>query len=130
MAEDFVAIQAIVFVSQFFIQLRKLAAMVVCVSIILMLAATVYPFQPETLILYVFFALLLAVGGSIVWVMIHLNKNEIVSRITRSTPNKFELNWKFVSQLVWYLGPIMLVLIAQLSGRLRVLVEPLMNVIR
>lgn len=130
LAEDFVAIQAIIFLSQFFIQLRMLAFGTVWTSVLLMLAATAYPFQPERLILYLLFGLLFAVSGAIVWVLIQVNKNEIVSRITRSTPNKFQLDWEFVHKILLYLGPILLVIGAQLSGRARVLVEPWLNVIR
>jgi hypothetical protein len=129
-AEDFVAVQAIVYLSQFFIQLRYLAAGVVWPSVLLLLAASAYPFQPERLILEMILALMLAVAGSILWVLVRFNKNEILSRITRSTPNRFELNWQFVGNALLAIGPIALVLVARFSGRLRTLFEPLLEVMR
>lgn len=129
-AEDFVAIQAIVFVSQFFIQLWALAKGLVWASVALVLAAAVYPFQPERQILALQFALLLTVSGVILWVLTRVNKDEIISRITRSTPNKFELSWDFVIRTMVLIGPIALVLLASVSGRLRSLIEPLLDMIR
>ena len=129
-AEDFVAIQAIIFLSQYFILLRTMALSMVWVSVLLLIAATEYPFQPEQLILYLLLGLLGAVVVAILWVFIRVNRSEIVSRITQSTPNKFEFNLRFVQAVVQFVGPIAIVTVAQLSGRLRAIVEPLLEVIR
>ena len=70
------------------------------------------------------------ISGVVLWVLIQTNKNEVISRITRSTPNQFQLNWAFVQALLHLLGPIAIVVAAQLSGRLRSIVAPLLDVIR
>ncbi len=129
-AEDLIAIQAIVFVSQFFIQLRNLAWAMVSGALLLMLAVTLYPFQPEQLLLYGLLGLLAAVATSIVWVMYELNKNEIYSRITRSTPNRFDLNLDFALRVAQFIGPMVLIVGAQLSGGLRALFAPLLELLR
>jgi len=129
-AEDFVAIQAIIFLSQHFILLRTMALSLVWVSVFLLLAATIYPFQPEQLILYLLLGLLGCVVGVVFWVLVRVNKNEIVGRITRSTPNRFELNGAFFQAAVRFIGPIAIIVAAQLSGRLRAIVEPLLEVIK
>jgi hypothetical protein len=129
-AEDFVALHTTVFVSQFFIVLRLLAWGVVWPSVMLLLAASVYPFQPEQLILSLQLGLLFAVVASLVWVLVRIVKNEIVSRIMKSTPNKLELRWTFVATTLQYVGPIALIVIAQLSGGMRAIVEPLLNMVR
>jgi len=129
-AEDFVAIQVIIFLSQYFILMRTLALSIVWVAALLLLAATAYPFQPEELILYLIFGLLGAVMLGILWVLVQVNKNEIISRITQSTPNRFDFNWNFVQAAVTFIGPIALIVAAQLSGRLRTIVEPLMDLIK
>jgi len=82
------------------------------------------------LILYLLLGLLGAVVVAILWVFIRVNRSEIVSRITQSTPNKFEFNLRFVQAVVQFVGPIAIVTVAQLSGRLRAIVEPLLEVIR
>jgi hypothetical protein len=129
-AEDFVAIQAIIFLSQFFILLRTTALAMVWVVVMLLLAATAYVFQPEQFILYVLLGVLGAVVGVILWVLIRVNKNEMVSRITQSTPNRFEFNWSFGLAIIQLVGPIAIILAAHLSGRLRTIVEPLLGVLR
>jgi hypothetical protein len=129
-AEDFVAMQVVVFLSQFVIQLRTLATGLVWAAALLLLAAASFPFQPERLILVIQLTLLLLVSAAIVWVLVQSNRNEIVSRITRSTPNRFELNAAFATSAFQYLGPIVVVLLAGASGRLRVLLEPLINLVR
>jgi len=129
-AEDFVAIQLIIFLSQYFILLRTMALSTVWVAVLLLLAATAYPFQPEQLILYLLLGLLGAVVAGVLWVMVRINKNEIVSRITQSTPNKFEFNWTFIQATVQFVGPVAIVVAAQLSGRLRTVLEPFMDLIK
>ncbi|HMF17062.1 MAG TPA: hypothetical protein VKE98_07640 [Gemmataceae bacterium] len=128
-AEDFVAIQAIVFLSQYFILLRTTVLGMVWVAVMLLLAATAYVFQPERLILYLLLGLLSAVVGVILWVLIRVNKNEIISRITQSTPNRFELNWSFVLATVQFIGPIAIIAIAHFSGRLRTVIDPFLKVL-
>jgi len=128
-AEDFVAIQTIIFLSQYFILLRTTALSMVWVAVLLLWAASAYIFQPEQLILYLLIGLLSAVVGVILWVLIRVNKNEIVSRITQSTPNRFDLNWTFVLAAIQFVGPIAIILIAHLSGRLRTIVDPFLEVL-
>jgi uncharacterized protein YhhL (DUF1145 family) len=130
LAEDFLAIQTIVFLSQFFMMLRRLALSLVWGAALLLLAAASYPFQPEAIILYVLFGLLILVGGAILWVLIQMNRNEIISRITRSTPNKFDFNLDFVLGFAQYVGPILILMIAQLSGGLRRIIEPFLELVR
>jgi hypothetical protein len=129
-AEDFVAIQVIIFLSQFFILLRTMALSMVWVAVLLLMAATTYPFQPERLILYLLLGILGGITSAVLWVLIQINKNEIVSRITQSTPNRFELNWAFAQAALHFVGPIVIIVAAQLSGRLRSIVDPLLDVIR
>jgi hypothetical protein len=129
-AEDFIAIQAIIFISQFFFLLHTMALSMVWGAVMLLLAATTYPFQPEALILYLLLGLLILVCGAVFWVFVQVNRNEIISRITNSTPNKFELNWAFVVAVLQFLGPIVIIVGAHLSGRLRTIVEPLLDNLR
>jgi len=129
-AEDFVAIQAIIFLSQYFIQLRSLAFSMLWGALLLFMAATMYPFQPEALILYLVLALLGAAAGAVLWVLVQVNKNEVISRITRSTPNKFEMNWAFIGAALQIVLPIAIIVAAQVSGRLRTILDPLLNLFR
>ncbi len=84
----------------------------------------------EALILYLVLGLLIVVCGAVFWVFIQVNRNEIISRVTNSTPNKFDLNWPFVLAFLQFLGPIVIIVGAHLSGRLRTIVEPLLDNLR
>jgi hypothetical protein len=130
MAEEFVAIQSIIFISQYFILLKWMALALVWGAFLLMLAATCYPFQPERLILYLLLMLLASACGAVLWVMVQVNKNEICSRIMRSAPNRFTPNWAFAWNVLQYFGPIVLITAAHLSGGLRTILEPLLDAIR
>src|SRR5262249_22233461 len=90
-AEDFIAIQAIIFLSQYMILLKTIAWSLICMSVALLLAATVYPFQPERLILIMVLVPITAVGCAIFQTLVSYNKNEIISRATQSTPHRFDL---------------------------------------
>ena len=94
------------------------------------MAATMYPFQPEPLILYLVLALLGVAAGSVLWVLVQVNKNEVISRITRSTPNKFDLNWTFIGAALQIVLPIAIIVAAQVSGRLRTILDPLLDMFR
>jgi hypothetical protein len=129
-AEDFIAIQAIIFLSQYMILLKTIAWSLICMSVALLLAATVYPFQPERMILMLVLVPIAAVGCAIFQTLVSYNKNEIISRATQSTPHRFDLTWGFVFNVVTFVGPLVLVVAAHLSGRLRSLVEPMLEGIR
>jgi hypothetical protein len=129
-AEDVVAIQVITFLSQYFVLLRTMAQSMVIMSVLLFLAATLYPFEPELPILYSLLGLVLLVTVDILVVLVKVNRNEIVSRITQTTPHKFDLNWSFVVATLQVIAPTAIVVAAHMSGRLRTLLDPLIDMIR
>lgn len=128
-AETFVAVQAVLFISILFKQLRTLAVTCVWTVLLLILAATTYPFQPERLIMYVAVGLAAAAIGVIGYVLVQINRSELVSRIAGTNPNTFTPDWSFLWNNVALLGPFILVA-AQASGRLRTVFEPLLELIR
>lgn len=129
-AEQFVAVQVVIFLSQFFAQLHRLARTAVACALLLLLAATCYPFQPEVYIMYALIGLTTVVGGAVLWVLYRMNKNEMVSRITRSTPNRFEFTSLFMGNTAQLVLPLVLIAAAQLSGRLRTVLEPFLVMVR
>jgi len=130
LAEDLVAIQVVIYLSQFFIQLRNMAwSMIVCGSLLL-LGVTSYPFQPERLILLLWLALVGAVIAAILYVLVRINQDELVSRISRTTPNRFTFDWGFASSLLTYVVPMAGIVLIQMSGAFRFMLEPLVRVLR
>ena len=128
-AEIFVAVQAVLFIGILFKQLRTLAVTCVWTVLLLILAATTYPFQPERLIMYVAVGLAACVVAVIGHVLVQVNRNEMVSRISGTSANAFTPDWSFLWNNVALLGPFVIVA-AQASGRLRTVFEPLLEMIR
>jgi hypothetical protein len=129
-AEGAVAMQVVSYLGQFFVQLRTLAwAMIVC-SVLLLLSATSYPFQPGRLILYTMLALLGAVIVGILYVLVQVNRDELVSRISGTTPNRFTLDAGFVHSVFTYIVPAVSIVALQLSGTFRFLLEPIVRVLK
>jgi hypothetical protein len=130
LAEVFIAMQVVIYLSQFFIQLRNLAWSIIVCGSLLLLGATSYPFQPERLILYLLLALIGSSIAGIVFVLVRINQDELVSRIMRTTPNKFQFDWGFVSSFFTYIVPMGTVVALQMSGTFRFLLEPLVHLVR
>jgi hypothetical protein len=130
LAEGAVAIQVVIYISQFFVQLRNLAwSMIVC-SVLLLLALTSYPFHPERLLLYTALALIGAVVAAILYVLVHANTDELVSRIAGTTPNRFTLDSGFISSVFTYIVPAVSIVAFQLSGTFRFLLEPILRILK
>ncbi|MCE9532868.1 MAG: hypothetical protein K8T89_17360, partial [Planctomycetes bacterium] len=66
----------------------------------------------------------------VIWVLIEMNRNEVVSRIMKTTPGKFSLDSGFVGSFLTYVVPVIGILAAQLSGSFRWLLEPLLRVMK
>lgn len=130
LAESVAATQVVIYVSQFFVQLRNLVWASIVTSSLLLLAATSYPFHPEKLLLVGLIALSAAGMAGIVYVLIEMNRDEVVSRVTRTTPGKFSLDSGFLGSFFTYIVPAAGVLTAQLSGSFRWLLEPLLRVMK
>jgi hypothetical protein len=130
LAENVVAAQIIVYVGQFFAQLRSLVvAAMVCTSLLL-LAATCYPFHPERLLLVCLLGLSATGIAAVIWVLLEMNRDEVVSRILKTTPGKFSLDSGFIGSFLTYVVPAVGILAAQLSGSFRWLFEPILHVMK
>jgi hypothetical protein len=130
LAENAVATQIIVYVGQFFAQLRSLVvAAMVCTSLLL-LSATSYPFHPERLLLVCLLGLSGVGLAAVVWVLFEMNRDEVVSRILKTTPGKLSLDSGFVGSFLTYVVPTVGILAAQLSGSFRWLLEPILHVMK
>jgi hypothetical protein len=125
--EQFVAVMAVVYLSQYLVRMRRLAVMAAATAGALLTAATSYQFQPEGLIMNAGLILAAGVAGLILWVLTEINRNELVSRITRSAPNRFSLDAAFLSNVATLVLPLVLVISAQFAGRTRAVVEPVLG---
>jgi hypothetical protein len=132
-AEDFVAIEIIRYISQFTVQLRNLLTSLTVGSVLLLLAVAAYPFHPQQLLLMFLTVLGGAVGIAIIVFLVQINRDELVSRITRGTPNRFTPDLAFVNSLGTYVLPIVGGLMLQFpffATGVRSLLEPLFHVVK
>jgi hypothetical protein len=133
MAEDFVAVEVIRYLSQFFVQLRNLLTSLTVGSLLLLLAAVSYPFRPQSLLLVFLTLLAGTVAAFIAVFLVQVNRDELISRIMRTTPNRFTPDIGFVQATVAYVLPIVGGLMVQFpffTSGLRSLLEPLWHIIR
>jgi hypothetical protein len=130
MAENLVATQAVLYVSQFFVQLRNLLLSVTVGTLLLLLAATSYPFQPQSLFVVYLLVMVGFVTVGTVTVLVQINRNSFVSRLSNTTPDRFTPDWAFLSSFATYVLPLLGVLAVQLSGSFRVWLEPVFRVLK
>jgi hypothetical protein len=129
LAEGFVATQILIYLSQFFAQLRSLAWAVIISASALLLAGASYPFFPERLLLLLLLGVVAVAVGAVVYVLVQINRNELVSRVLRTTPNRFTPDMGFVQSLLGFAGPVVAVLIG-IFGAFRFVLEPILRALR
>jgi hypothetical protein len=130
LAEQFVAIMVVIFLSQFLIRMRYLAYMATASAASLLIAITAYQFEPEQFLMYTALGFAGAVLVLVVWVLYRINRNELISRVTRTTPDRFQLDAAFVQNLTVFVLPLFLVVVTQFAGRMRSVVEPVLSWLR
>jgi hypothetical protein len=130
LAESVAATQVVIYISQFFVQLRNLVWAALITSSLLLMAATSYPFHPEKLLLLGLIALSGAGMAAVIYVLVEMNRDEVVSRVTRTTPGKFSFDSGFLGSFFTYIVPAAGVLAAQLSGSFRWILEPILRVMK
>ncbi len=127
-AEEFIASWTVIYLSQFFVQLRSAAYAIMLCSSLLLLAGSSYPFFPERLKLGLLLALAICGVGFVFYVLVQVNKNELVSRVTRTTPNQFSLDRGFIMSAIQFAGPLVAIVIG-LLGTFRFLLEPILRLL-
>jgi hypothetical protein len=132
-AQDFVALEVTVYLSQFFVHLRNLILFLTIAPFLMLLAVTSYPFQPQRLWLLLA-ATLTGVGtATVIWIVIQIERNEVVSHILSTTPNKLNFHWHFLAQILLYAAPLLGVVVAassDASDLVHALVDPLIQALR
>jgi hypothetical protein len=131
-AEDFVAMVIARYLSQFFVHLRNLLGAVTLGVILLLLTVMLYPFHPQSLLLAYGGVLLAAVVGVIVYIFVMINRDEVMSNLAGSTPNRFTPDSTFFREMCQFVLPAVAILVVQfsvVSSSIRWLLEPLLRVI-
>jgi hypothetical protein len=132
-ARDFVAPEITSYLSQFFVHLRNLALFLSLAPLMLLWAVSSYPFQPQRLWLLLAMGLLGFATLSIIWTIIQLERDELVSRILQTEPNRLNFHWGFLSNLALYAIPLLGLVVAasgDVSDLVHSLVDPLLQVLK
>ena len=105
--EDLLALELVNFVGECTVHLRNLAGFLAIGPLLLLLAATSYPFQPQRFLLVSIWGVLLAVAGGVLWTYIQMERNEVLSRVSKTSPDRVSLNWTFLTQAAAILVPLL-----------------------
>jgi hypothetical protein len=132
-AEDFLAIRFVIYTSQFFVQLRQLATGLVLSAVLLLCSVMSYPLEPQRLIALSSALRAAAVVGLVVYLLVQIDRDELVSRVVDTKPNELTWDRAFVANLAKYVAPLAAVLLLNVpvvSESLRSLLEPLLRAVR
>jgi hypothetical protein len=133
LAEDFVALEFLVYLSQFFVQLKNYAVFLTCGAMLFLFAILSYPFQPQRHWLLFAAALVLLVAGVLFWIFVQMERDEVVSRISKTMPNQLNFHWSFVGNVLTYTLPLLgvaAVASPTFSDMLHSWFEPLLQLLR
>lgn len=106
MAEELVALRIVYLVSQFSAPIGILAKQLIFGPLILLLAATWYPFQPQRLIAMVIWGFVIIGAAATFVVFVRIERNEFVNRVSRTASGSFFFDRTFLTNLIPYAVPI------------------------
>ena len=132
-AEDFVALEVAVYLGRFFAQLRNLIFYLSVIPFLFLLTVSSYPFQPQRLWLYLSVVLIGLITVSVLSIILQIERDEMVSRIMKTTPNQLNFHWPFLSHLLIYAVPLLGILVAMssdMSDLVHSWIDPLLQLMK
>src|SRR5262249_29973135 len=100
---------------------------------LMLLAVTSYPFQPQRLWLLLAAALIGVGTATVMWIIIQIERNEVVSHILSTTPNKLNFHWDFLGRILVSSAPLLGVVVvasSDASDLVHSLLDPLIQALR
>jgi hypothetical protein len=128
--ENTLAVCLVWYIAHWFVQLRNLMIFMSLGSLLLLVAVASYPFQPHRLLTTVPWLLILGIALVVLTVFVQVDRNEVVSRITRTRPNRLSLNRNFLAAVATFVLPLLAVVASQfpeVSGLLSKWMTPLLR---
>src|SRR5262249_10209976 len=113
MLEDLLAMQTGPFLCQFFIHLRNLINSLVVAPVLLLLAGHSDPFQPQRVARVFRLTLLAAAGAQTLAVFVQMERDEVLSHISGTTPNRVTFDTAFLGNVLTYVAPAAVIFLAQ-----------------
>ncbi|MCC6929285.1 MAG: hypothetical protein IT359_09875 [Gemmatimonadaceae bacterium] len=100
--EEYLACEIIAFVDTYLRNLRGLCFFLFASLLILVSVGMLYPYVPHSVINMYAIALLLGTVVSVFFVMVRMNRNEMLSRVSRTTPGKLTWDTAFVLNVITF----------------------------
>ena len=112
MAEDLVALQIVRWFAPALSQLLPIMKFLVIGPLLLLLALTSYPFDHQGWMMAVMVTIILFVGGVVSVVLIGVNRDELISRVSDTTPGRLSLDGGIINLTLTTIGPLLAALLA------------------
>ena len=130
-AEELAACEVVEYIEWVLRQLRRLALLLLAILVLATSLLSSYPFQPHSMIMVVFFGLVIGTVITIVPALIQMNRDEVLSRITKTAPGVITWNTPFVLNMALFgIVPLMALLSSEFPTVRSILfawVEPLLR---
>ena len=121
------------FASECTVQLKNLAQFLAAGPLLLLLAVSSYPFQPQRFLVITAWALLIAVSAGLLWTYIQMEHNEVLSRVSKTPPDKVTWSWSFVTQIMTVIVPLLGAILTQfpyVSDAINQWLQPILRVLK
>ncbi|MBI3469492.1 MAG: hypothetical protein HY000_41350 [Planctomycetes bacterium] len=113
-AEEFVAMQVVLFVRRVFLPLRSLLTLTTAGLLFMLMAIASYPFEPRRFLMLVLWSFLLAFVVLAITAFVQMNRDHVLSRIAGTPVDRLTLDVTFVKAVLTYgVLPILALLAAQ-----------------
>ncbi len=112
MAEDLIALQIVRWFAPALSQFVPIMQFLVIGSISLLLAVTSYPFDHQGFLMTTLVLLILFVAAVIGSVLLGVNRDELISRVSDTTPGRFKFDSHLVTSLLTMIVPLLGALLA------------------
>lgn len=114
LAEDFIAVQVVAYIDRLFPHLRNALLFSTLGMLVMLLSISTYPFQPEHFLLMLVWFMIFTIAGLTFFVLIQMNRDEVLSRVAKSEPGKLSWDRRFMAQILVYVAvPVVSLLAAQ-----------------
>ncbi len=131
--EDFVAMELTIYLSQFCAQIRNVTLYLSVAPLLLLLAASSYAFQPQRLWLLLAGGMIAVVAATVIRMVFIAERDEVISRIQKTTPDQIDLRWGFLSHIALYAAPVLGLIVALSpsgSDLVHAWLDPILNMLR
>jgi hypothetical protein len=131
--EDLVALRVVAFVSHGAFQLKNLGAYLAVAPVLLLLTVSSYPLQPQRFMIVFVWTVLLMVVAFGVGVVIQMERNEFLSRVSSKKSSRLGLDPAFLRSVLAFLVPLLFATLSQfpfVSDTINQWLEPITRVWR